>query len=144
MDKTFAFAQFCDDVRYEVGGKVSLVGIYGSDLIISDPLPVALPKLCVALVVSTPIDALPEKVIIKLSGPPVGPDGATVTLSEEPIEAPPDNQRTIANLSVALPLSPFLVRAEGAIEVSVDIGREVLLAGRLHVIHVPQEEQIAS
>lgn len=35
---------FCDDIRYEVGGKVSYIGTYRGSLIIYDPFPVTLPK----------------------------------------------------------------------------------------------------
>lgn len=45
---------FCDDIRQEVGGKYSYIGVYGSRLLIST-LPATLPKLCLALKVVTPV-----------------------------------------------------------------------------------------
>ncbi len=47
--------QFCDDVRYEVGNKYSLIGCYSDELIV-DKLPALLPKLCVQIRAFTPID----------------------------------------------------------------------------------------
>lgn len=38
-------AQFCDDVRQEVGNKFSLMGCYGTDLYVP-AFPITLPKLC--------------------------------------------------------------------------------------------------
>jgi hypothetical protein len=38
-------AQFCDDVRQEIGNKFSLMGCYGSDLYVP-AFPITLPKLC--------------------------------------------------------------------------------------------------
>ena len=48
-------AQFCDDVRQELGNKYSLMGCYGDEIII-DKLPAALPKLCAQLRAVTPLD----------------------------------------------------------------------------------------
>lgn len=36
---------FCDDIREEVRGLKTYVGCYASDIVISDPLPVMIPKL---------------------------------------------------------------------------------------------------
>lgn len=44
---------FCDDIRHEVGGKYSYIGVYGERLIVST-FPTILPKLCLALKVVTP------------------------------------------------------------------------------------------
>lgn len=47
---------FCDDVRHEIGNKVSLIGIYGGEMLIqTSALPVLLPKLGVHVFINTPI-----------------------------------------------------------------------------------------
>jgi hypothetical protein len=50
----FAIATFCDDVRVEVGNKLSFIGIYQSDLLVPT-FPTTLPKLCVVMMVRTPL-----------------------------------------------------------------------------------------
>jgi hypothetical protein len=45
-------AQFCDDVRQEIGNKFSLMGCYGTDLYVP-AFPITLPKLCVFVHVRT-------------------------------------------------------------------------------------------
>lgn len=45
-------AQFCDDVRQEVGNKFSLMGCYGTDLFVP-AFPITLPKLCAFVHVRT-------------------------------------------------------------------------------------------
>ncbi|MGH8243004.1 MAG: DUF6941 family protein [Steroidobacteraceae bacterium] len=45
-------AQFCDDVRQEIGNKFSLMGCYGADLYVP-AFPITLPKLCVFVHVRT-------------------------------------------------------------------------------------------
>ena len=51
----FLTAQFCDDIRQEVGYKFSLMGCYSAELIIDD-YPTALPKLCALVTARTPIE----------------------------------------------------------------------------------------
>ena len=46
-------AQFCDDVRQEIGNKFSLMGCYGTDLYVPS-FPITLPKLCVFVNARTP------------------------------------------------------------------------------------------
>lgn len=51
----FVFAQFCDDVRNEIGNKFTLVGCYGDDLLFPT-FPAALSKLCVVVRCVTPLE----------------------------------------------------------------------------------------
>lgn len=46
---------FCDDIRYEVGGKFSLIGIYSGGLLVNK-FPVTLPKLCLLIKAVTPVE----------------------------------------------------------------------------------------
>lgn len=45
---------YCDDLREEVGGKTSYMGVYDGKMLVRE-FPVMLPKLCVIATVSTPI-----------------------------------------------------------------------------------------
>jgi hypothetical protein len=63
----FVFATYCDDIREEKSGKLTLVGCYGSDLIVekaSDPV-LVLPKLCAQIHIVTPVERPLERVIIR-------------------------------------------------------------------------------
>ncbi len=46
---------FCDDIRHEVGGKLSFIGVYSGGLFVPS-FPVTLPKLCLSVKVVTPAD----------------------------------------------------------------------------------------
>lgn len=46
---------FCDDIRYEIGGKLSYIGVYSDGLIVPT-FPVTLPKLCLVVKIVTPAD----------------------------------------------------------------------------------------
>lgn len=51
----FVIAQFCDDIRQEIGNKFSLIGCYGDQMII-DKLPATLPKFGIVVKVFTGTD----------------------------------------------------------------------------------------
>ncbi|AFL73530.1 hypothetical protein Thivi_1538 [Thiocystis violascens DSM 198] len=44
---------FCDDIRHEIGGKISYIGVYSGGLFVP-AFPVTLPKLCLSVRILTP------------------------------------------------------------------------------------------
>jgi hypothetical protein len=40
------YTTFCDDIRQEVGNKLSMVGVYTNGMLTPEPFPVVLPKFC--------------------------------------------------------------------------------------------------
>jgi hypothetical protein len=58
-------AQFCDDVRQEIGNKFSLMGCYGTDLYVPE-FPITLPKLCAFVHVRTPREQPFERLTLRL------------------------------------------------------------------------------
>ena len=58
-------AQFCDDVRQEIGNKFSLMGCYGTDLYVPS-FPMTLPKLCAFVYVRTPREHPFEQLALRL------------------------------------------------------------------------------
>lgn len=48
----YLHATFCDDIRHEIGGKISLVGCYSDKLLVSE-FPQRLPKLCAQVLLAT-------------------------------------------------------------------------------------------
>ena len=59
------WAMFCDDVRQEVGNKLSFIGIYGPNLVVP-ALPTTLLKLCCVMVVRAPAEAPPKSVTLRI------------------------------------------------------------------------------
>ncbi len=53
-DRTF-HGLYCDDIRHEVGGKLSLIGCYSGDMLVHT-FPITLPKLCIHFALATPIE----------------------------------------------------------------------------------------
>jgi hypothetical protein len=56
MTPAFMETIYCDDVRAEIGNKLSFMGVYGSNLLLSD-FPAALPKFCAVMSLYLPVDA---------------------------------------------------------------------------------------
>lgn len=49
----YVHALYCDDIRRETSGKLTLVGLYGSDMVIEGQPPATIPKLNVVVVART-------------------------------------------------------------------------------------------
>ena len=64
--RLYVHALYCDDIRHEVGGKVTYVGTYGPDMFVPE-FPFVVPKLCVALFISMPWELEARKVTARVS-----------------------------------------------------------------------------
>lgn len=51
----FVIVDYCDDIRHEVGFKYSLMGCYSGELV-TESLPITLPKLCASISVHSPLE----------------------------------------------------------------------------------------
>ncbi|MBV2234499.1 MAG: hypothetical protein KUL75_03030 [Sterolibacterium sp.] len=56
---------FCDDIRHELGGKLSFIGVYTGHLFVR-AFPVTLPKLCLALTAITPASQPFQKLDLRI------------------------------------------------------------------------------
>jgi hypothetical protein len=56
---------FCDDVRWEIGGKLSYIGVY-SGVLLAPEFPVTLPRLCLAMSAGTPASRPFQKLSFKV------------------------------------------------------------------------------
>src|SRR5271169_3055754 len=45
----YGYTIFCDDIRQEIGGKFSYIGVYNGFMFIHGSLPVTLPKFCLSI-----------------------------------------------------------------------------------------------
>ncbi len=62
MNKATVHVIYCDDIRNEAFGKLSLMGVYHADLIIP-AFPATLPKLCAYIVAKFPWGKQPKKLL---------------------------------------------------------------------------------
>lgn len=68
INKPTVSALYCDDVRQELGGKTSFMGVYNADILLP-AFPATLPKFCVYSTIRLPFESPPKSIIVKvLSG----------------------------------------------------------------------------
>ena len=136
----FLFAVYCDDVRQEVGNKLSLIGCYMDDLIV-DALPAALPKLCVQARALTPNAKPFERLVFRayMNKTLLG----ELEVAREALErtAAAAQGRAISERHGALAVmtfSPFLIDGPGQLKVEAET-EEGLLKGSVLQISVRQD-----
>jgi hypothetical protein len=139
-------AIYCDDVRQEVGGKVSLMGIYNSDMILPS-FPAILPKLCVQLTITLPYDQPPKKSVrvLLLNNADVL---AEMSIDEESLANTPlpnadmesDSEDMALDMAVGFMLSSLRFDAPTRLRVRAYIDGEELKANALR-IRAPQAEE---
>ncbi|MFA6413389.1 MAG: hypothetical protein WCW53_11890 [Syntrophales bacterium] len=93
----------CDDIRQEVGNKVSLMGIYGKDVILPE-IPFIFSKLCLLLSAKEV-----KRVINDLKVVIITPQNEQITLE---IPAPP-NQKVPQDIQIGITMSPLNIKEEG-------------------------------
>lgn len=149
----FVHAIFCDDIRFEVGNKVSLVGIYGTDLFLQE-IPLVLPGLgiyaTIASLADKPIQSLlvivkfEEQVLIEQQ----------VDLKElveghgkhvETTSPSTNNQNpTLQMLKWVMKISPFPVTSAGILRVIAKTESEELRCPALRIGLLPKASDKAA
>lgn len=66
MEDVTVSATYCDDIRNEVGGKISYMGVYNSDLLLSE-FPAQLAKLCIQVLIQFPIETTASNITVKVT-----------------------------------------------------------------------------
>lgn len=137
---------YCDDIREEVGHKVSYMGIYSGELTVPNA-PVVLTKLCIAVKVATDIDDPFEALevrIVKVKG-----DDETELLSTGPVSLPTelsglDNSSTRLLVQMNFMLVPFQIDEETILRVKAITEREELrgMALRIRIVSPPASPTI--
>lgn len=143
-------ALFCDDIRQEIGGKITLIGVYASKLILGK-IPSALHKLHVLFNVDTPIGqpfgALTLQVLM-------GDDViAETAFSEEMLEGQKaliDNNSTDDNrmisVRVAMMISPLVIERPEKLRTAALLEDGVVIHGpalKIEEHRPPQSEAVA-
>ncbi|GAN94051.1 hypothetical protein Gbth_044_008 [Gluconobacter thailandicus F149-1 = NBRC 100600] len=66
MNTPFGTSIFCDDVRHEVDNKFSLVGCYGSQMLLNGSAPLKLPTFAVFVKIIFPINYPFKKILVRV------------------------------------------------------------------------------
>lgn len=144
----FGYTLFCDDIRQEVNGKSTLVGVYGNDLIIYGSLPATLPKLALWVSYFERLGESREPLELLVYLPGDGDDAPTMRNSIagetlERIRSPnissdvtPEDQ--LFGMTAQIILSPITLKEEGPIKVRMIRGENEIRLGTLHIRAQPR------
>lgn len=134
----FLTATYCDDIRQELGNKLSLMGCYQGELIVSR-VPVALPKLCVYASVWTPKEQPFKSLIIRIvQGDDV--ELARIELPEAGLaEAAQirDETATRKAVSTAIAFAPFVIEKSTSLRVVANTEEGEIIGPRLLIKVAP-------
>lgn len=136
----YANAIFCDDVRMEVGNKMSLMGIYQSQMIVPT-LPVTIQKLCVFASATTDINTPFEKVefTIKNNEDIIGKliidnDGIETQKIHITEKDEWESEQPTITAEAVLTIKQLIIDQPSRIEVLVETENEILRAGVLRIL----------
>jgi hypothetical protein len=131
---------FCDDVRREIDGKLTLVGVYSSNLTVFGGFPAVLPKLCVVTWLNGPLADLTACTKITLAGAPLGDIRPELELGEKLKPSFALNDAARRQLTAILPLAPCTLYETGAIVVNAETETGMLTIGKLEVTVAQAED----
>ncbi len=131
---------YCDDIRHEITGKTTLVGVYGSVMFVRE-FPAMLPQLCVAVWVMLPFGAPPKSLRIKvlfddnqLAEMDIG------TEDPEQVKLPAGEDFAWISAQPQLVFSPLEIPGPGKISVQAVADGKELSSASLRIMKAPPGE----
>lgn len=143
MMERYAYSIFCDDIRHEVGRKMSMMGIYSGELQVA-AIPTLLPKLCIAVFCNTAIDQPFKSLTIRadnngtmLLETSIPHDDLSAMQAELAAQKSTDNPLKSIAIGTHLILSPFSINQVSILTVTVIADGDEIIAGKLRIRHTP-------
>lgn len=117
--RRYVHVRYCDDIRHEIGGKTTLVGLYNSSMVLPS-VPATVSKLCVVVTITTPIKRPFTRLHVTLQL-----DDVELTSAEAPVAVLDPGGRSAGDSvlmahNFVIVLSPFQVDVPGKLRVVVD------------------------
>lgn len=135
MQEISAIVLFCEDIRQEVGGQYSLIGVVGDNLNVLG-VPGAIPKFAIYVRINFSIDAEPREFQIFL----INPDGERILVSTIPkamvessiLDAKEQGNRIVGIVSHMI-AAPFPINSVGRYWIELVWGGGSLFLGSLKI-----------
>ena len=143
---------FCDDVRHEVTGKLTMVGVYTGQMMLTDNLPVILPQICAVTTfrLAPPTETINPIIKIFKSGEdaPLFEMTAEVSAAQPSDFSPPPSHPeadTVRFLQMVITaqMQNLVVTEPCTLRVRAFVGDDEIRLGALQIIVAPQEESEA-
>lgn len=135
-DDRHIFCLYADDIRQEINGKVSLIGIYQGGMNVGGAMPQILPRLVISSYVNTPVsrpfcdlsvDVLWNDEVLQNVTPP------TESLQEMQGTALQDSEARTLSMQMVFVMQPFKVKGNGKLRVRARMDGETLESNALKI-----------
>lgn len=134
MSGEYGTTIFCEDIRDEIGGKKTYVGVFGTDLIIKGALPAIIPQFALAITLLEPIPSATGPLNLKIYLPGAAGDEVAMDI-DLPVERSTaksdqdiDPTAEFVGALLSFKISPLVITNEGYIRVrAYKEGREIRL-----------------
>ena len=126
---------FCEDIRAEVGNKISLMGVYGIDMQFPVPPPVAVRTIGIVAWIIFDVDDRPTHLTVRVLVPPARPEVLKIETDIEgelPLQYERD-EYSKGQFRFVSSINGVQFTEEGFLEVMIDTERETVRAGRLRI-----------
>jgi len=141
----YGYTIFCDDIRQEVGGKTSYIGVYRQTMFVSGEFPIVLPKIAMGFSYIQPVSAELGEVEIQIWFPGDADDqpsarGMLPYNKDQQIPLPDGAEQsddTVCRMEGIIIFAPLILRGEGKIKVRAKRGDEITKLGTLFVRRAP-------
>ena len=137
----FGYSIFCDDIRNEVGGKLSFVGCYNAIMFVSGKFPLTLPKFCIHVHILTTSDRPFRSILARCYVPE---QDQPVIEDEIHTPDPGDQVALVANLETAMREPRYIAASASLILAPLRIHGPGLIRARALVDGGPEEMKLGS
>lgn len=138
-------AIYCDDIRNELGAKLSFIGVYSADMLLPS-FPITLPKFCVFVSVRLPVSEYPKEHIAislfqgnnEISTMEMDKEGLAQSKplphdSEPALEGESSPEERSIVLSIGITISPISFEAPTLLKVRAKIDGEEIKGNSLKI-----------
>lgn len=151
---SWGFSLFVDDVRSEMGGKMSIMGLYQSDMIFpaSQDFPLVLPRFGILIKYYEVQNYFTDDLVVRVFLPGDSKDAPSMIMpfSRVALNAavPPrqheleEDQESVFNLTYPILISPLVVKQEGFVKVRIVCGGVTTNLGSLMIRKARPDENI--
>ena len=144
----FGYTIFCDDIRFELGGKLSFMGVYQAVMYVHEDFPTSIPKLVLSIHYSEKLGSEPKPTSIQIfmpgdrdEQPGMTADLPVDDIRKMPVPAlgtelglpPPE----FLSLGMQVAFAPLQLKNPGVIRVTANRGGEKIRLGSLRVLRAP-------
>jgi hypothetical protein len=145
---------FCDDIRQEIGGKVSFMGCYPGTIFLHEPFPFTFQKFCfyitlvqrrevfdpnIEIMVYLPGDA-EDAPSLRFKGSETSP-GAVAEQTAKEIEGLPLSDQRVLAAHIALVATPLVIKEAGILSVRAVRQGELIRLGGRRIVLAPNVQQ---